>query len=281
VWKSSDVVRQSTPNGIYFVCAGPAGQPSLEHSPPLELVPRFPDCGGVAVRPLTRSVRTIRFAMVTVSPPPAKAARESMDDPPPPLISDEAWIQIEKASGYKLDAAIRSEVLRVTASFVMFEPFERDALPSAKAEKRVKSIKGSEKKFFNNLFNGPSDDANTLADELIDRHFNRRMPQLRELLLSLAAACNSALAEMESSPSHREGAAWDRWIRRLTTILEAVGLPTTASNGRGKSKSDSPSSFVSLVLKLQDCVPKEARRHNTPDGLAMAINRVRRRQVKI
>jgi hypothetical protein len=48
VWKSSDVVRQSILNGIYFVCAGPAGQPSLEHSPPFELAPRFHH-GGVAV----------------------------------------------------------------------------------------------------------------------------------------------------------------------------------------------------------------------------------------
>jgi hypothetical protein len=97
------------------------------------------------------------------------------------------------------------------------------------------------------------------------------------VLLSLAAACNSALAEMQTSPSHREGAAWDQWIRGLTTILDAAGLPTTASKGRGKSKkSDSPSAFVSLVLKLQECVPKEARRHTTPDGLATAINRARR-----
>jgi hypothetical protein len=103
------------------------------------------------------------------------------------------------------------------------------------------------------------------------------MPQLRELLLSFAVACNSALAEMESSPSHREGACWDRWICDLTTILAAAGLPVAASKGSGKSKSDTPSAFVSLVLKLQDCVPKEARRHETPslDGLATAINRAR------
>jgi hypothetical protein len=223
---------------------------------------------------VARSVRTIPFAVVSVSPPPAKAAPESADDPkPPPLISDKAWIEIERAYGHKLSEAIKLEVLRVTTLFVMFEPFERAARPSAEAEKRVQSIKDFAGKSFSDLFSGPSDDATTFADELVDRHFNRR---LREELLSLAAACNSALAEMESSPSHREGAAWDQWIRGLTTILDAAGLPTTASKGRGKSKSDSPSSFVSFVLKLQNCVPDEARRHKTRDGLATAINRARR-----
>ena len=188
-------------------------------------------------------------------------------------IPDKDWPKIEEAYGHKLSAANKLEVLRVTASFVRSEPFERAALPSAKAEKRVQSTKDFVGKFFNDRFSGPSDDATTFADVLIDRHFNG---SLREVLLSLLVACNSALAEMESSPSHREGAAWDQWIRGLTTILDAAGLPTTASKGRGKSKSDSPSAFVSLVLKLQECVPKEARRHTTPDGLATAINRARR-----
>jgi len=155
----------------------------------------------------------------------------------------------------------------------MFEPFERAAHPSAAAKKRLQSIKDSAGKLFSDLFSGPSDDATTFADELINRHLNG---SLRVLLSSLAAACTSALAEMESSPSHREGACWDRWICDLTTILDAVGHPTAASKGRGKSKSDSTSAFVSFVLKLQDCVPKEARRHNTLDGLASAISRARK-----
>jgi hypothetical protein len=230
---------------------------------------------------VARSVRTIPFAVVSVTPPPAAVTDDQTRSKPKParrrkrkpLISDDQWAQIEKAYGYKLDAAIRFEVLRVTTLFVMFESFERAALPLAEAKKRVQSIKGSAGKFFSDLFSGPSDDATTFADELVDRHFNGR---LRERLLSLAAACNSALAEMESSPSHREGARWDRWICDLTTILAAAGLPVAASKGSGKSKSDSPSAFVSLVLKLQECVPKDARRHTTPDGLATAINRARR-----
>ena len=160
--------------------------------------------------------------------------------------------KIEKAYGHKLGAAIKLEVLRVTTSFVMFEPFERAALPLAEAKKRMQSVKDFAGRFFSDLFSGPSDDVTTFTDELIDRHFNRRMPQLRELLLSLAAACNSALAEMENSPSHREGAAWDQWIRGLTTILDAARLPTAVSKGRGKSKSDSPSSFVKFVLEAAE-----------------------------
>jgi hypothetical protein len=216
--------------------------------------------------------------MVSVTPSPAAVTDDQTRSKPKrarrrkrkPLISADQWGQVEKAYGYKLDVAVRLKVLRVTTLFAMFEPFERAALPLAKAKKRVQSIKDSAGKLFSDLFSGPSDDATTFADELIDLHFNG---SLRELFLSLPAACNSALAQMESSPSHREGAAWDQWIRCLTAILDAAGLPTTASKGRGKSKSDSPSSFVSFVLKLQNCVPEEARRHNTPDGLATAINR--------
>jgi hypothetical protein len=187
-------------------------------------------------------------------------------------ISDEQWTETEKAYGHKLDAATRDEVLRVTTLLVLFEPFERKAAPLAEAETRVQEIKGSAERFFRDLFGGPRDDATAFADELIDRHFNRRMPQLPVLLGSLAAACNSALTEMKTSPSHsREGAAWDQWVSALTTILSAAKLRTAASKGRGKPGSVWPSAFVSLLLKLQSYVPKEARRHETPDGLASAI----------
>jgi hypothetical protein len=191
--------------------------------------------------------------------------------PKPFSISDDQWVEIERAYGHAFDATIKLEILRVTTSFVLFEPFERAALRLAASENRAQSIRWSAEKFFSDLFGGPSDDATVFADELIDRYFNGRMPQLRELLSSLAVACNSALTEI----SPREGAAWDQWACGLTTILDAAGLPIAASKGRGKSKSDSPSAFVWLVLKLQDCVPKEARRHNTRDGLASAINRAR------
>jgi hypothetical protein len=200
-----------------------------------------------------------------------------LGDPAKPFsISDDQWAEIEKTYGRKLDEAVRFKILRVTASFVMFEPFERAAPPSAEAEKRARSIKDSAGRFFSDLFNRPNDDATIFADELIDRHSKRRMPQLRELLLSLAAARNPALVELEASPTHREGEYWDRWIRGLTITLDGADLPTAASKGRGKSKSDSPSPFVLLVLKLQGYVPKEACRHNTPDGLATAIGRARK-----
>lgn len=173
--------------------------------------------------------------MVSVTPSPAAVTDDQTRSKP--LISDEDWPKIE-AYGHKLSAGIKLEILRVTTSFVMFEPFERAALPSAEAEKRVQSIRDSAGKFFSDLLSGPSNDATTSEDKLIDRY--------------------------------------DRWICDLTTILAPAGLPVAASKGSGESKSDSPSAFVSLVLKLQDCVPKEARRHTTPDGLATAINRARK-----
>jgi hypothetical protein len=262
-------------------------------------------------------VRTIPFAVVTVPPPPDDQTR-SKRRKRKPLISADQWAQIERAYGHKLSAAIKRKVLRVTTSFVLFEPFARAATPSAEAEKRVQSIKKATEAFYLVLFDRPDylkrrareleqqlqaltrqpeeegakdreiriaeiaklktrianlGAGTTFAENAIDRHFKGGMPQLCPLLLSLGAACDPALAEVESSPGHREGAAWEQWIRDLTTILDAAGLPTTASKGRRKSKSDSPSSFVSFVLKLQDCVPEEARRHTTPDGLATAINR--------
>jgi hypothetical protein len=105
---------------------------------------------------VARSVRTIPFAVVSVTPPPAAVTDDQTRSKPKgtrrqkrkPLISDDQWAQIEKAYGYKLDAAIRFEVLRVTTLFVMFELFERAAPPLAEAKKRVQSIKGSAGKFF-------------------------------------------------------------------------------------------------------------------------------------
>jgi len=216
----TDVLRHLLPDSIYFVCAGPAGQPSLEPHRRFKLASRSPSYGGMAVGPLTRSVRTIPFAVVSVTPPPAAVTDDQTRSKPKrarrrkrkPLISDDQWAQIEKAYGYNLDAAIRTKVLRVTAKFVLFESFERAALPLAEAKERVLLINGSAGKLFSDLFGGPSDDATTFADELFDRHLRNAglTMSLRELLLSLAAACNSALAEMERSPSHREGACWDR-----------------------------------------------------------------------
>jgi hypothetical protein len=228
---------------------------------------------------MTRSVRTLRSAVVMndlqkplgdISTAEYLAATTAANFD----ISGDQWAEIEKAYGHKLSAPIRLKVLRVTTSFVLFEPFARAAPPLATAEKRAQAIKKSVEKFFGDLFSEPSD-ATVYADDVVDRHFDRRMPQLRALLLSLWASCNSSLAELKTSPGHREGGHWGQWIRDLTTILDRAGLPVAASKGRGKSKSDLPSSFVSFVLKLQNCVPDGAHRHKTVDAVATAIVRAR------
>ena len=167
------------------------------------------------------------------------------------------------------------EVLRVRTSFVMFEPFERAALPLAEAKKRVQSIKWFCGKVFQRSVRGPSNDATTFADELINRHFNGRSHTSRAAFVArggvqFRARRNGKLAE---PPRGRGLGSVDPWPDNHSG---RGGSPTAASKGRGKSKSDFA---VGICVACSEIAGLRSKRGSPPydaDGLATAINRARR-----
>jgi hypothetical protein len=85
----------------------------------------------------------------------------------------------------------------------------------------------------------------------------------------------SVRAVQEMDAGFRQGECWNNWIIQLSRIMEAEGLPRAV--GKGSVDPEKISPFVRLVDKLQDCVPKAARRHTQSKGaLAGAIYRARR-----
>lgn len=207
----------------------------------------------------------------------------------PELSITENWGQIEKAYGHSLDDAVRKRILEATTSFVYFEVFERTAKPVRHAIDAVSSVRSAAKALFHALAGSHNgSDASFYAKHLINRNFddprlrvsgpgNDPLNALTGVLTTLAAACNLALEEMETSDAtgHREGDCWENWIRRLTRISEENGLPWRVSKGSDKSTQESP--FTRLVATLQECVPRDARRHRSNAALAKAINEARRR----
>jgi hypothetical protein len=219
---------------------------------------------------MARSVPTIPFA--------------SASGEPDFKITDQNWHNIERAYRNSLSADVRNRILEATTSFVYFEVFERRAEPLRVAIERVESIKTATRNLFLTLM-AVASDAKVYADHLVKRHFeDARLAiqggdlfhALGGVLTSLSVACNLTLEEMNDPnlPGHREGACWDQWIRRLTSIALENDLPSAAPKGSDKAIAHSP--FVLMVAALQDCVPAGARRHHASmDALATAIHRAR------
>jgi len=183
------------------------------------------------------------------------------------------WAEIEVAFGHPLSRATKKRIRQATTSFVLFEPFERNAQPRSAAKDRIRSIEKAAKSLFVTLHSAPTD-ATVYADNLVNEHFS--LQHLDAALLSLVGACTSVLARLDepNQLGHHEGEYWNRWIRALTEILKDAKRPT------GVSKAGNPSPFQRLVAKLQDYIPGQAQRHIgdmvTAGALAAAILRAQK-----
>jgi hypothetical protein len=97
-----------------------------------------------------------------------------------------------------------------------------------------------------------------------------RGDHFRGVLTSLVVACDCALNDL--SAPEGDGQPWDWWIQGLTRIAAEHHLPYYA-----RIVSKKPSPFVALVraLQKQECVL--ARHTHSPEALAQAVRRARRR----
>jgi hypothetical protein len=221
-------------------------------------------------------------------------------------ISEADWQRNQKAYGKHPSDSVRTAIVEATRDFLLFEVLEREAEPVANAEKRIAVCKKAAEDLRCVMLSGQSSDAEAYARYLIMKHF-RDAPlsnkagssyvgsfySLASLLTSFLSACDRALMDLDSiprkpslgllgdlgaPPSIEEGRAWRLWIRRLTGIMKANGLPTGVRKDEGnKSKSDKQSPFVLFVRELQHCLPDGCKypKHSDP-ALAKAIERARR-----
>jgi hypothetical protein len=183
------------------------------------------------------------------------------------------WEHVERACGQTFSTEVRCAVFKLTASFVDFAPFELAAEPQEEAVRRVRRLKDAASKF--RLLLSPCDTAaaRIYADSQIDRE--GRLGGMRAHLLDFISDCNAALREIErpTTAMRQEGESWAKWVRGLTHVLKAAGLPT----GVSKDVRSPTSPFTRLIRELQKCIPQELRRHTqSAEALAKAISRVRR-----
>lgn len=198
---------------------------------------------------------------------------------PPDAIN---WEQIEVSYGEGLSSELRNEILKLTASFVDFAPFELTAEPLAHAHLRIAKLKDAALGFEQMIDWHDTSDARIYADQQIHRRLDTKLTkdrhlfgELRATLLDFVTACNLALEETRDSSvaSLRQGECWDKWVCGLTETLKRAALPTGVSNDSHSRCSP----FTLLVCGLQSCVPKDLRQYTfSKEALAQAIIRARR-----
>lgn len=211
-------------------------------------------------------------------------------------IEPKRWETLARAWDTNLTEEVRDLIFKATASFLLWEVFERTAEPMSKAVSRVKTIEKAARGLFLVLHQPHPTPVETYADQILIRSFdtpllnvNQPLEDIKWTLLSLSRACHSALADMAVEPDgsktgfargFREGECWDNWIRELTQIAARHNLPSAAAKGSDKGTPSSP--FVRMVAALQAMLPPEARRHGqSQDALAAAIHRARRMTARV
>ncbi len=184
-------------------------------------------------------------------------------------ISDKDWTAIERGFGSSVPAAARQDIAEATNNFVAFMAAEHRALPIKDARGSITRIQKKAREFLSAL-NALHRD----AGDLLERH-SADNGRVSGNVAAFAASCDYALAELQNMTAHYEGGAWAAWVRDLTSIAKAHGLPSAAR--KDIDKSDRVSPFVRLVKALQDHIPKNYRRHAHSDwALAKAVSIARR-----
>jgi hypothetical protein len=229
--------------------------------------------------------------------PVASAERERV------TISDHDWQRIERAYGQKLSPEARRDIHEKTQKFVDGAEFERHAEPISDARNRISTIIGAASSLRSAL-DGGDRDADIYARFVIKKHLRREGDAKKHLqkegdaikkrrrkkddalrgissdMRLLIFASEDALRELDDAKDQgfSKGEAWERWIRRLTSIAKAHNLPGGARKDSDKQSGSHASPFVEFVWGLQQFVPGTHRRAHSKDALAKAITEARRQK---
>jgi hypothetical protein len=214
----------------------------------------------------------------------AKLSFASAGGKPNLEISSAAWQRIETAYQYQLSETLRQKICEATSDFLEWAVFERTASANSKAMKRAQLIKKAARDLRRAILQRPTNvtrDADFLAQHLISKHLylpsEKGRNGLQNLVLKfervVSKGCDLAISDLarERGSALRRGETWDLWVRKLTAILEAEGLPTEARKDTDKQSGKGlQSPFVGFLRELQRCIPAEFQRSTEPDGGALA-----------
>jgi hypothetical protein len=179
------------------------------------------------------------------------------------------WTELEKAY-HNLGEGVRNEIEIVTWKYARFAESERSGVPLSEIRKLVNARREAAKKLQTALSESSNPNANAATNILLNKHF-KGSEALAGLLNSLVYACDSAEAELNQGHQngHRQGEAWQWWIRTLTDTLQRYVLPTEAGRkGEG--------AFTALVWAIQQQIPVSYAKHmRSRAALGQAINRAR------
>ena len=222
--------------------------------------------------------------------PKGKIPRIVLPAAPPIVFTVENWNTIEAAYGRKLSGQVREQILRTTREFLQLAKAEKtgsmdDAVQRARrlreyAQQLVNVITS---RHFRDVTREYVDDEIALQYSLLDvddKQFPARSSYVARFSVELTRftiACDETLRVLNEASQHNywpDGGAWDVWIRDLTSMLEAHGLPTAASKDTDK-RPDRTSPFTSFVLALQTVLPKEHVRTRQAGALGVAIHKAR------
>jgi hypothetical protein len=217
----------------------------------------------------------------------AKLPFASAGGKPKPKISSADWQRIEAAYGRSLSKTLKRQIRKETSEFLEWVVYEQTVRPTSEAVKRVQQIKKAIQHVRTEVLPRPSvaSDADYVARQLISQHL--RLPWekgrngLQALVLNLerkiSRACDLAIRDLRREPGFPAGEQWEIWVRKLTKILNAEGLPTQARKDTDKeSESNLLSPFIGFLRELQQCIPPEFRRSTQSDGaLAQAMSKAR------
>jgi hypothetical protein len=181
--------------------------------------------------------------------------------------------KLEQAIGQPIPAAAWDEIIVATREYRADTELERNTPPISPVIDRVEKLRAAAAVICAIWEESVSDKRRT-------PYLHIRADKLRAWALDSRHRMQDFDAELRTlgrikaeGGGFRAGEAWDRWIRRLTRILEKAGLPTGARNDSDQSRT---SPFVAFIRGLQGCLPAKFKRHTFSNpALAKAIERGR------
>jgi hypothetical protein len=198
-------------------------------------------------------------------------------------LTDDDWSALEEALGnLDLDVEIRSQIRTIVCRY-FFEhdlewraPYLDDVLKRiAKIERAVEELQGL-----------LSDERSAHIDSFIKAKIETAWGDYvsESSIYALQSALDDALKglafgryefEKDAVEGFEDGAAWQKLVRDLRSLMRQRGLPYGASQDRTKARSDEGSAFPRFVMALQQTFPDASLRRHSSDvfALAKAINR--------
>jgi hypothetical protein len=177
------------------------------------------------------------------------------------VLSNEAFSVAEKASGIKLNAAVKARIVLATMAFVANGQIEHSA-PSLAVVRKIKRLLNLTRSLREDFPIQDRDGWFSALDETL-RYISLSKEQIHQLgapffleHLSHALELNQTLLEntlrfvSNSDSNLTKGASWIFWIRVLTLIFRAAKLPTGI---RRDQMGTSP--FVAFINEIQKGFP--------------------------